>query len=222
MKSFKNFFQESRKETYSLDDLDRVKYPSRDTKFSRRKANKRKMADEETGVEEASVATIDKKIDRQIDRHKNIQGKEPRHNKQKERVRDGIERLRNRRNRLTGNPKSEPVEQVEESIGSELQEVLTVAQRRKRGIIMKRNKAKLRVGRRKASRRIADKGRLDKRARRQARNTVAKRLTKGKNKRDLSPARKAEIERRLSKMSGIVGRVQKRVLPVVRRRDRSR
>jgi len=99
-------------------------------------------------------------------------------------------------------------------------EVLNVAQRRKRGIIAKRNKAKLKRGRQKASRRIADKDRIAGRAKRQARGDLVKKLTKGVSKADLSPQRKAEIERRLQKMSGRIARGQRRLLPSVRKRDR--
>ena len=112
------------------------------------------------------------------------------------------------------------IEGYEFAEGEELSEVLNVAQRRKRAIIAKRNKAKMKRGREKASRRIADKGRLEGRAKRQARSDLTKKLTKGVAKADLSPQRKAEIERRLQKMSSRIATTQKRVLPSVRKRDR--
>lgn len=104
--------------------------------------------------------------------------------------------------------------------GEQIDEVLNVAQRRKRAIITKRNKAKLKRGRQKASRRIADKDRLKNRARRQAKAELVKKLTKGVAKGNLSPQRKAEVERRLQKMDARVQRSQKKLLPSVRKRDR--
>jgi hypothetical protein len=117
---------------------------------------------------------------------------------------------------------SELIEHIAEamSVADNLQEVLNVAQRRKRAIITRRNKSKMQRGRRRQSRRIAGKERLGNRSRRQAKTQIVKKLTKGVSKQDLSPQRKAEMEKRLKKMDSRVGRLQKRILPTVRKRDR--
>lgn len=146
-----------KKDSFDLDDLDLVKYPSLDNKYSKRNTKKRKKGDCE---------------------HESVQYDET------------------------------------------LDETLNVAQRRRRAIITRRNKAKLARGRAKASRRVADKDRLNNRARRRAKAALVKKLTKGVSKADLSPQRKAEIERRLKKMDGRVVRTQKRILPKVRKDDR--
>lgn len=99
-----------------------------------------------------------------------------------------------------------------------MKEDFTVAQRQRKAIVMRRNKAKLSVGRRRASSRIADRERLLKRAKRRARKMIAKKLTRGQD--NLSAARKSQIEKRLSKMSSKVERIQKRILPTVRKDDR--
>jgi len=58
-------------------------------------------------------------------------------------------------------------------------EALNFAQRRARARVMKKNKAKIAIGRRKAARRAADTPRLNKRARKQAMNAMFKKLSKG-------------------------------------------
>jgi hypothetical protein len=62
---------------------------------------------------------------------------------------------------------------------------------------MKRNKARIAVGRRRAKKRMANMKVLRRRSDRQARNAIAQKITRGIPKRDLTPARKREIEKRL-------------------------
>ena len=78
-------------------------------------------------------------------------------------------------------------------------EALTLQQRMKRGRLMKRLKARIKIGRDRARRKMANKKTLEKRAMRQARNQIAKKLTRGIPKRELTFARKQEIEKRLDK-----------------------
>ncbi len=101
-------------------------------------------------------------------------------------------------------------------------ESLTVAQRRKKAMSMKRNKAKVAVGRRKAAKKMANMSVLKKRATKAARGEMAKKLTKGIPKGKLSAARKSEIEKRLKKMKPRINRMVKRMLPVVRKREITR
>lgn len=76
-------------------------------------------------------------------------------------------------------------------------EALSQATRLAKARALRRNRAKLKMGKAKAKRRFANKEVLTKRARRQARTFFAKKLTKGVPKSELTPARKAEIEKRL-------------------------
>lgn len=76
-------------------------------------------------------------------------------------------------------------------------EALSQAQRLAKGRAMKRSRAKLAMGRKRAARRFANKEVLMKRARRLARTFFAKKLTKGVPKGELTPARRSEIEKRL-------------------------
>jgi hypothetical protein len=107
-----------------------------------------------------------------------------------------------------------------EDIG--IDEAMNMQQRLKRGIQMKKFQARLKIGRKKAAARVADAPRLGRRARKAARNILAKRMTKGIAKADLTPARKMEIEKRLDKMTSKVDRLAKRMLPKVRKAELSR
>jgi len=103
----------------------------------------------------------------------------------------------------------------------EVSEALTIQQRLKKSRQMKKYKSRIAIGRKKAERRFADQGRLKKRARKQARNMLAKKLAKG-NYSDLSYSRKQEIEKRLDKMKSRIDRVAKKLLPKMRKLEMQR
>ena len=86
---------------------------------------------------------------------------------------------------------------------------------------MKRLKSRIKIGRERQKRKMADKGRLQKRAVKQARNQLVKKITKGKSKGDLSFARRQEIEKRLEKpaMKKRIERLAKRMFPSIRRAE---
>ena len=111
-------------------------------------------------------------------------------------------------------------ESVEPGV-DEVDEALTLQQRQKRSRIMKRLKSRIKIGRERQKRKMADKGRLQKRAVKQARNQLVKKITKGKSKRDLSFARRQEIEKRLEKpaMKKRIERLAKRMFPQIRRAE---
>ena len=102
-----------------------------------------------------------------------------------------------------------------------MDEALTLQQRQKRARIMKRLKSRIKIGRERQKRKMADKGRLQKRAVKQARNQLVKKITKGKSKKDLSFARRQEIEKRLEKpaMKKRIERLAKRMFPSIRRAE---
>ena len=99
----------------------------------------------------------------------------------------------------------------------ETDEALTMAQRLKKSRDMKKYQSRLKVGRKRAASRMADKKRLERRARKAALRFLAKKLTKGIAKSELTPARKREIEKRLEKMKGLTTRVAKKMLPKIRK-----
>ena len=98
-------------------------------------------------------------------------------------------------------------------------EALSLAQRRKKSIQMKRLKARIAIGRKKAARRMASMPTLKNRAQKQARNLIFKKLSKGKPRSEVSPQRRAEIEKRLNKLKGRIGMIAKRILPKVRKME---
>jgi hypothetical protein len=103
-------------------------------------------------------------------------------------------------------------------------EALDMGQRRAAARRFARNKTKIKIGKERAARRIADPARLKKRARKQARNTILKKLLKDHPKSDLSFARRAEIEKRLEKpaMKSKIDRLTVKMLPKVRKAEMSK
>ena len=108
-------------------------------------------------------------------------------------------------------PRNEEVEEVDEA--------LSIAARRKRSIQMKKYKSRLAVGRKRQANKVADNKRLAKRSQKAARAAIAKKLTKGIPKSELTPARKQEIEKRLDKMQPKIKTLAKRMLPKIRKAE---
>lgn len=98
-------------------------------------------------------------------------------------------------------------------------EAMTMAQRRKAAISFKRNKSKIKIGRERAKRRMASKDVLMKRARKAARMTIMKKLTKAGSKGDLDFARREAIEKRLDKMKSKIDQVAKKLYPELRKKE---
>ena len=96
-------------------------------------------------------------------------------------------------------------------------EALSMAARRKRSRDMRKNKNKLRIARARMKKRVANPERIKKRAKKQAIDKIYKKLTKGMSRKDLTPAKKAELEKRIAKMKPRVNRIAKKLLPSVRR-----
>ncbi len=98
-------------------------------------------------------------------------------------------------------------------------EALTMQQRLARARSLKKNKAKIAIGRKKAARKIADMETLKKRARKQARNLLLKKITKDIPKGELSFARRQSIEKQLDKKKAVVDKIAKKLLPKVRKAE---
>ena len=86
---------------------------------------------------------------------------------------------------------------------------------------MKRMKSRIKIGRQRAMRKMANKKTIEKRAMRQARNQLAKKLTRGIPKKELTFARKQEIEKRLAKpaLQQRIKRIAKRIFKDVRKAE---
>ena len=101
-------------------------------------------------------------------------------------------------------------------------EALTIQQRLKKARQMKKLAPKIALGRKRAARKMANMDTLKKRAKKQARNMIAKKLTKGVSKGDLNMARRMEIEKRLDKMKPKIDKLAKKLLPKVRKAELAR
>ena len=100
-------------------------------------------------------------------------------------------------------------------------EVLDVQQRRKLAMRMKRNKSRIAIARKRSEKKIANMDTVKKRARRQARSAVISKLTKGKDKGEMSIARKKDIEKRLERpaLQSRIDRQAKKLVKVVRKQE---
>ena len=106
----------------------------------------------------------------------------------------------------------------------EVDEALTLQQRMKRSRMMKRMKSRIKIGRQRAKRKLASKEKLLTRANRQARDKIVRKITKDIPKKDLTFARKQEIEKRLDKpaFKSRIKRLAKRMFPSIRRKEMQR
>ena len=107
-------------------------------------------------------------------------------------------------------------------IGEDVDEALNCQQRRARARAMKKNKAKIAMGRRRAARKAADPKRLMKRASKAAINTLFKKLAKGQTRSDLPAGRRQEIEKRIEKMKPRVDKIARKMLPQIRKMEKER
>ena len=98
----------------------------------------------------------------------------------------------------------------------------TPAQRRRAKVMMKKNKAKLAIGKKRLKFKIADKKRIDRRAQRQSRIDVGKKLSKGRAKSELSAAQKSSLEKRLNKISTRIATLGKRLRKDKRKQELKR
>jgi len=101
-------------------------------------------------------------------------------------------------------------------------ESLDFAARRKKARDIKKYKAKIALGRKRAARKVASKEVLMKRARRQARDLLMKKLTKDIPKSELSFARRQDIEKRLDKMGPRINKMARKMLPDIRKKEIAR
>jgi nicotinic acid mononucleotide adenylyltransferase len=97
---------------------------------------------------------------------------------------------------------------------------LTVQQRRRRGMTMRRLKNRLAIARKRAERRLASKEKLQTRSKRKARNIIRQRLMKNKSYGEMSPAEKVALDKRLMRIpQAVIDRIAKRQLPAVRKAE---
>ena len=112
---------------------------------------------------------------------------------------------------------------LEEEMES-LDEVMTVQQRRKRALTMRRYKTKIAMARKRMRRRFADASKLKTRSRKKAIQLIRKKVAgkQGANYKDLSPAQKMLIDKKVAKRKAVIDRIAKRLLPQVKKADRQK
>jgi hypothetical protein len=98
-------------------------------------------------------------------------------------------------------------------------EVLNVQQRMKLKRSIVRNKAKLKMGRKRAERRMASQEVLKGRAMRQARKLMLKRILKNKNKSELSYSQRQTYEKMLANKKAGIQRLATKLVPKLRKLD---
>jgi len=101
-------------------------------------------------------------------------------------------------------------------------EALTNMQRQKAKQTFRKNKAKIALGKKKAAKKIASPEQLQKRADKAARNILIKKITKDKDKSDLSFAQRSNIEKQLDKKKAAIKKIAKKLLPKLRIADRKK
>ena len=103
-----------------------------------------------------------------------------------------------------------------------LGEALTPAQRIKARLRFKKIANKIKRGRELASKKIASPDAINRRAHKQARLLMTKKILKGKAKDELSFNQRAELENKLNKRKNTIDRIAKRLIPIVRKADREK
>ena len=106
-------------------------------------------------------------------------------------------------------------------IGEDTTEALSFASRRALARSMVKNKAKIKMGRRRAMQKTATQDVIMKRARKAARNTLFLKFAK-KDRSEMTPQRRAAIEDRINKMKGKVDKIARKMIPQIRKRERDR
>ena len=113
--------------------------------------------------------------------------------------------------------------QEEQLVEQYTTEVLNLAQRLKKSRMFKRIAAKIKLGKKRASRKIiSDPKKLMKRAIKQQRMKIAKKLLKGISLSDVSVARKIEIGKKLDKMKNRIQKLAKKLLPTIRKKEKEK
>ena len=114
------------------------------------------------------------------------------------------------------------MKKIDDMINDVLDEVMSKMARMKRARMMKVKGKQIARKRKLAMKRKADPEKLKTRAMKKARDMVAKKLLKDKDKSDLSISGKENLEKRLAKKKAVIAKIAKRILPKVRKAENER
>jgi hypothetical protein len=101
-------------------------------------------------------------------------------------------------------------------------ESLSIATRNKMKAAARKNKAKIMLGKKKAAKKLASPDQLKKRAEKQAKNLIIKKILKNKTKADLGFAQRASLEKQVAKKQGAIKKIAKKLFPSVKQADRDK
>ena len=106
----------------------------------------------------------------------------------------------------------------------DVDEALTLQQRQKKARIIRRLKSRIKIGRARGKKRMANVKVLKRRTNKKARDMVVRKLTKDIPKKDLTFARRQEIEKRLERpaFKARIQRLAKRLYPKIRKAEMQR
>lgn len=104
----------------------------------------------------------------------------------------------------------------------EINEVLTLQQRMKRKLLMRRLAPRIARARKIAMRRKAGLDVLKRRAKALAKRTMVKKLLSGRNKGDVTPSERARVEKLLAKRKKAIERLAMKLLPTVKKKQAQR
>ena len=103
-----------------------------------------------------------------------------------------------------------------------MEEALSKAQRLKKGQQMKRMAKKIALKKKIAAKKMASPEKLKDRAMKAARTLLLKKLTKGRDKSELSVGEKEKFEKALSKKKGAINKIAKKMLPKIKEKEKQR
>ena len=105
---------------------------------------------------------------------------------------------------------------------NEIEEALNAKQRMAKKMAMRKNKAKIAIAKKKNAKRLKNPEKLKKSAKKKARDIIAKKIMKGKDKKDMSYAQRNALEKRLDKKKGAIAKLAKKIKPKVKMADKER
>ena len=106
----------------------------------------------------------------------------------------------------------------------ELDEAMSMQQRRERSLTMRKYKGKIAAARKRLKNKKADMGKLKQRARKAAIKIIRKKVAgkKGVNYSNLNPGEKMQIDKKVDKKRAAIDKIAKRLLPQVRKQELAR
>ena len=111
---------------------------------------------------------------------------------------------------------------VDDMIEDVLDEIMSKMVRMKKARMMKVKGKQIARKRKIAMKRKANPEKLKKRAAKKARDIIAKKILKDKDKSDLSIAAKETLEKRLDKKKAVIAKIARKILPKIRSAENER